>query len=120
LTNAADKLARGSCGRGRDGGDLFCDTVVAGGWDPGYGSRLLSDLEALDLADLQAEVVTHYVRGGSVPARLFAGTLERLGGRMLALAAADQGIATAPRLLRDPSVTYRSPTITTAWARRPY
>jgi SAM-dependent methyltransferase len=99
---------------------LFCDTVVAGGWDPGYGSRLLSDLEALDLADLQAEVVTHYVRGGSVPARLFAGTLERLGGRMLALAAADQDIAAAQRLLRDPSVTYRPPTITTAWARRPY
>ncbi len=45
---------------------LFCDTTVAGGWDPGYGSRLLGDLEALDLADLEGEVVTHYVRGGSV------------------------------------------------------
>jgi SAM-dependent methyltransferase len=98
---------------------LFCDTAVAGGWDPGYGSRLLSDLEALDLADLEAEVVTHHVRGGSVPARLFAGTLERLAERMVALAAADQDIATAQRLLCDPSMTYCSPAITTAWARRP-
>lgn len=98
---------------------LFRDATVAAGWDPGYGARLLSDLEALDLADLQAEVVTNYVRGGSVPARLFAGTLERLAERMLALDAADQDIATAQRLLRDPSVTYRPATITIAWARRP-
>jgi SAM-dependent methyltransferase len=98
---------------------LFCDTTVAGGWDPGYGSRLLRDLQALDLADLEGEVVTHYVRGGSVPARLFAATLERLGERMLALGAAERDIASARRLLCDPSVTYRPPTITSAWARRP-
>jgi SAM-dependent methyltransferase len=97
---------------------LFCDTTVAGDWDPGYGSRLLGDLEALDLADLEAEVVNRYVRGGSAPARLFAGTLERLRGRMLAIAPADQDIANAQRLLCDPSVTYHPPTITTAWARR--
>jgi SAM-dependent methyltransferase len=98
---------------------LFCDTTVAGGWDPGYGSRLVSDLETLDLADLQAEVVTHYTRGGSAPAQLFANTLERLKERMTALGGGDQDIASAQRQLRDPSVRYRPPTITTAWARRP-
>ena len=70
------------------------------------------------LLDLVEEVVTRYVRDGSVPARLFAGTVECMGEKMLALAAADQDIATAQRLLRDPGVTYRPPTITTAWARR--
>jgi SAM-dependent methyltransferase len=98
---------------------LFCDATVAGGWDPGYGSRLLSDLEALDVADLQGEVVTNYARGGSAPARLFSGTLERLQQKMTALGAADEDIATARGLLHDPSVRYRPPTITTAWARRP-
>jgi SAM-dependent methyltransferase len=97
---------------------LFCDAVVAAGWDPGYGSRLLGDLEALDALAIEAEVVTHYVRGGSVPARLFAATLERLRERMLGLGAADRDIATAQRLLRDPSVRYRPPAITTAWGRR--
>jgi hypothetical protein len=43
----------------------------------------------------EAEAATYYVRGGSVPARRFATTLERLRERMLALGAADQDIATA-------------------------
>jgi SAM-dependent methyltransferase len=97
---------------------VFCDATVAGGWDPGYGGRLISDLEALELAELQAEVTTYHVPGGSVVARLFAGTLERFEERMLALGAASDDLAEAQRLLGDPSVTYRGPTNTTAWARR--
>jgi SAM-dependent methyltransferase len=97
----------------------FCDATVAGGWDPGYGGRLIGDLEALGLAELQAEVTTYHVPGGSVVARLFAGTLERFDERMLALGAASDDLAEAQRLLDDPGVTYRGPTFTTAWARRP-
>ena len=98
---------------------VFCDAVVAGGWDPGYGSRLIGDLEALDLVELEADEVVRHVRGGSVFARLFADTLERLEERMLALGALDEDLAAAQRLLRDPEVTFRAPTLTTAWARRP-
>jgi SAM-dependent methyltransferase len=98
---------------------VFCDAAVAGGWDPGYGSRMVGDLEALDLVDLESEVVIRHVRGGSVPARLFADTLERLHEQMLTLGAADEDLAAAQRLLRGPSVTYRPPTVTTAWARQP-
>jgi hypothetical protein len=36
---------------------VFCDAAISGGWDPGYGTRLVGDLEALDLADLQVEVI---------------------------------------------------------------
>jgi SAM-dependent methyltransferase len=96
----------------------FCDTVIAGGWDPGYGTRLIDDLDALEQGELQAEVTIQHVRGGSVVARLFADTLERLEQRMLGLGAAHDDLAAAQLLLRDPSVSYRGPTVTTAWARQ--
>ena len=54
-----------------------------------------------------------------MPARLFAGSLERLARRMLALGTTEDDLTTARRLLRDPGVTYRGVTLTTAWARRP-
>ena len=98
---------------------LFCDAAVAGGWDPGYGSRLMSDLQALDLVEVEANVVIPYTRGGSVPARLFAGSLGRLAERMLALGASEDDLTTARRLLHDPDVSYRGVTLTIAWARRP-
>jgi hypothetical protein len=78
----------------------------------------MGDLEALDLADLEAETAVRYVRGGSVDARLFADSLVRFQERMLALGAADDDLAAAQRLLRDPTVTFRRPAHTTAWGRR--
>jgi SAM-dependent methyltransferase len=97
----------------------FCDATVAGGWDPGYGARLLNDIEALELNELHAEIVTRYAPGGSVFARLFAQTLERLTGRMQALGVTAEDLAVSQRLLLDPTITYRMPTVTTVWARRP-
>jgi SAM-dependent methyltransferase len=98
---------------------LFCDAAVAGGWDPGYGSRLLGDLQALDVVGVEATIIIPYARGGSVNARLFAGSLQRLNERMLALGAAEDDLTAARRLLHDPGVTYRGVAQTTAWARRP-
>jgi SAM-dependent methyltransferase len=97
----------------------FCDAAVAGGWDPGYGARLVSDIEALDLVQRHADVVIQTSPGGGVRARLFAGTLERFRERMLALGAIEDDLDAAQRLLRDPRVTFRSPVLTTAWAQRP-
>ena len=96
----------------------FIDATVAGGFDPGYGARLMSDVEALVLADFEGETLVRYVRGGSVDARLFADSLVRFRERMLALGAADEDLAVAQRLLRDPNVTFRRPAQTTAWGRR--
>jgi len=81
---------------------------------------MIGDLEALDLVDLEAELVIRHVRGGSVFARLFADTLERLQEQMLTLGAADDDLAAAQQVLRDPSVTYRPPRIAVAWGRRRY
>jgi SAM-dependent methyltransferase len=96
----------------------FCDAAVAGGWDPGYGARVMGDLEALDLSQLEGETLVRHVRGGSAFARLFAGSLERLRARMLDLGAADQDIVETQRLLHDPGILYTAPVVTTAWARR--
>ena len=98
---------------------VFCDAAISGGWDPGYGTRLVGDLEALDLADLQVEVIARLVRGDSVGARLFADSLLRLEERMLALGARDDDLAETQRLLRDPTVTFRAPSTTIGWGRRP-
>lgn len=98
---------------------VFCDAAISGGWDPGYGTRLVGDLEALDLADLQVEVIARLVRGDSVGARLFADSLLRLEERMLALGARDDDLAEAQRLLRDPTITFRAPSTTIGWGRRP-
>lgn len=98
---------------------VFCDAAISGGWDPGYGTRLVGDLEALDLADLQVEVIARLVRGDSVGARLFADSLLRLEERMLALGARDDDLAETQRLLRDPTITFRAPSTTIAWGRRP-
>jgi len=97
----------------------FCDATIAGGWDPGYGARLLNDVQALELGEVHAEVVTAYRPGGSAPARLFAGTLERLSARMRELGADGDDLAATQHMLSDPGITYRMATITKVWAQRP-
>jgi SAM-dependent methyltransferase len=97
----------------------FLDAAVASGWDPGYGGRLIGDLEALGVAQLHADTIVHHTPGGSVPPLLFAGTLERMRARMLSLGARAEDLAVAQTLLADAGTTYRGPTITVAWARPP-
>jgi SAM-dependent methyltransferase len=97
----------------------FCDAAVQGGWDPGYGARLVRDVKALDLEELHADVVVSHSPGGGLRGRLFADTLTRFRDRMLALGAAEDDLDAAQRVLRDPNVTFCSPAFTVAWARRP-
>jgi hypothetical protein len=52
-------------------------------------------------------------------ARLFADSLLRLEERMLALGARDDDLAETQRLLRDSTITFRAPSTTIAWGRRP-
>jgi trans-aconitate methyltransferase len=97
----------------------FCDAAVASGWDPGYGARLLGDLEALDVVEIHAETLVRSWPGGSAGSRLFAATLERLTERALAVGVSIDDLSAAQGLLRDPHVTFHAPKITTAWGRRP-
>jgi len=97
----------------------FLDAGMAGGWDPGYGARLLDDLHAAGLVDVHADYITRRYPGGSLPARLISMTVERLRERMVALGADRGEIDAAQRLLEAPAITVTSPTTCMARGRRP-
>ncbi len=97
---------------------VFCDALVAGGWDPRYGARLCGDLRAVGLVDVQADYVASCEPGGSLVARLLSLTFERLRERMVALGARSEEIEGAQRMLRDRANTISSPTTCVARARR--
>lgn len=96
----------------------FWDAAIGAGWDIRYGARLITDLQALELADIQGEYIIRNERGGSASARLFAHTLERLRERMLSLGADLDDLDETHRLLRNPNVGFRSPSTSTGWGRR--
>jgi SAM-dependent methyltransferase len=98
---------------------IFCDALVAGGWDPRYGARLCGDLRTAGLVDVQADLIASCGCGGSLRARLLALTFERLRERLVALGADNLEIHEAERLLRDSAITFRSQTTYVARARRP-
>lgn len=97
---------------------VFLDALVAGGWDPGYGSRLCGDLRAVGLAGVHGEYVASCGPGGSLILRLLSLTVERLRGRMLALGAGDGEIDAARRMLEDPGNTVSSQMTCVAHGRR--
>lgn len=92
------------------------DTFVSVGWDPSYGDRLTSDLEAVGLADVCSEQNRMYRRGGSDFARLLVGTIQRLRDR---IDAAQSDLDEMLRLLEEPSTGLSTPTVIMAWGRRP-
>ncbi len=97
---------------------VFCDALVAGGWDPGYGARLGGDLRAVGLVDVHADYISSCGPGGALITRLLSLTLERLRERMLAFGADEEEIDEARRLLEDPTTTISSQTTCVARARR--
>ncbi len=97
---------------------LLIDVLVAGGWDPGYGARLCSDLEAVGLVDVHARYDLKRAPGGSLAARLLSLTFERLRARMIVLGADHEEIDETRRLLEDPANIVSSPTTCIAQGRR--
>ena len=97
---------------------VFLDVIVAGGWDPGYGARLCSNLRAIGLVDVHADYFASCGPGRSLEARLLSLSFERLRERIVAFGASNDEIDEARRLLEDPANTLRSPTRCVARARR--
>lgn len=97
---------------------IFADAAVAGGWDPGYGTRMMSDLSTFDLEIFEGEASSRWVRGGSIGARLCAYLLVRFRDRMLSLGVLEADLEETQRLLHEPTATIRMPIIATAWGRR--
>jgi len=98
---------------------VFCDTLIAGGWDPRYGARLGDDLRAAGLVEVHADYVAGRDPGGSLNPRLLSLTFERLRQRMLTFGADDHDINETRALLEDPANTVDAPTTCFARARRP-
>ena len=98
---------------------LFLDAALAGGWDPGYGARLCTDLRAVGLVEVHADYISRSAPGGSLASRLLSLTIERLSDRMVLLGADPSEIDEARLLLEDPGSTIRSPTSCVARGQRP-
>jgi hypothetical protein len=98
---------------------LLLDAALAGGWDPGYGTRLYSDMRAAGLVQVHADYISRCDPGGSLTSRLLSLTIERLREQLVALGADDAEIDQARRLLEDPATTITAPTSCVARGRRP-
>ena len=97
----------------------FLDVALTGGWDPGYGARLGSDLEAAGLVEVHTDHIARRYPGGSLPCRLLSLTIERLRARLVLLGADNDEIDEARRLLEAPASRITPPTTCVARGRRP-
>jgi hypothetical protein len=97
----------------------FLDAAMAGGWDPAYGARLPSDLQAAGLVEVHANQIARCAPGGSLASRLLSLTIERLRERLILLGADHQEIDEARRLLESPASRVSTPTTCVAHGRRP-
>lgn len=93
-------------------------SAKAGG-DPAIGPKLPEMLHAHGLDDVQAEEFRTLVRGGTAGATALSLTFERIRERTVELGVPDASVSWARRLLTDPAVGLYSPSIWTAWGRRP-
>jgi hypothetical protein len=86
-----------------------------------YGRRLLDDLSAVGLVDVEAEGRCPIVRGGSPPAADFLRlTLEKLRSGVLAAGTiADSEFSEAVAALQDPRRSIVMPMTVAGWGRRP-
>jgi hypothetical protein len=96
----------------------FCDAQLAGGWDPRYGARLVGDLRAAGLVEIETDYYADCERGGSLHPRLLSMTVERLREQMIALGADSEKIDEAQSLL-DPAHAITGPARCVARARGP-
>jgi ubiquinone/menaquinone biosynthesis C-methylase UbiE len=96
----------------------FLDAAMSGGWDPGYGARLPSDLQGAGLVEVHVNQIQRSHPGGSLPSRLLSLTIERLRERLVLLGADNEEIDEARRLLDSSASRVTSPTTCVAQGRR--
>lgn len=88
--------------------------------DNQYGRRLVDDLTAAGLADVEAEGRCAIVRGGTPPAAHFLRlTIEKLRGPLIAGGRVREAeVDEAVSVLEDPSISVMFPLTVAAWGRR--
>jgi len=94
--------------------------LTSAGLDPAYGRRLYRQLITAGLVDVVARGGSTVQAGGSPAADLLIEELEQMRDRLIeAGRASAEEIAGVVTLLRDSGFVFMSPTLMTAWGRRP-
>jgi SAM-dependent methyltransferase len=102
------------------GHDAFGAGFRAIGADPEFGIKLHGRLLAAGLEDVDAEVCSRLLHGGSERAPFYVMTFEQAGSRLV-----EAGLLTADELeralayFRDPASCWMSLALVSAWGRRP-
>jgi SAM-dependent methyltransferase len=88
------------------------------GFDPHFGRRLVSELRAAGLSDVQAEGRVRVFSGGTPDTAFMRLSLEQLRPKLVESGAIDDGSADrALAAYEDPEHTFISPTMIAAWGR---
>ena len=88
------------------------------GFDPHFGRRLVSELRAAGLRDVQAEGRVRVFPGGTPDTAFMRLSTEQLRARLVASGAIDEGtVERALATYHDPEHTFVSPTMIAAWGR---
>lgn len=90
------------------------------GFDPHYGRKLLDELEAVGLEEVDAEARVRVYRGGGPDTAFSRLSLESLRAALVGEGlVSDDEVERALAGLDDPANTFLSPAMVAAWGRRP-
>jgi SAM-dependent methyltransferase len=96
------------------------DIMTRSGFDPRFGRRLLSELRAAGLTDVQAEGRVRVFAGGTPDTAFARLTLTAMRERIVAAGALEAHLVDrAIAAFDDPERTFLSPTMIAGWGRRP-
>lgn len=99
--------------------EALLQAMTQAGFDPNFGRRLPSVLEAAGLEDVHAEGRVCVIRGGTPQTAFFHLTLAALREAMVAGdLVGEEDVDTELAMLGDPANTLLSPTLVAAWGRR--
>jgi SAM-dependent methyltransferase len=90
------------------------------GFDPRFGRRLMAELGAVGLHDVEAEGRVRLIKGGSPETAFYRLSLEALREPLIESGAlSEEEVATALARLDEPQAVYLSPIMVAAWGRAP-
>lgn len=101
-------------------GEAVLGLMAEAGFNPHFGRRMLAELDAAGLQDVEAEGRVRIVRGGSPETAFFRFSLDSLRQPLVERGLlTEEEIAHALAGLEDPTTTGLSPILVSGWGRRP-
>jgi SAM-dependent methyltransferase len=100
--------------------DAVLGFMEKAGFDPGYGRRLMGELDAVGLEDVEADGRVRLLRGGSPGIAFYRLSLVSLRpGLVESGALSDEEVDEALKRIDDPERVYLSPIMVAGWGRKP-